>query len=129
MWKIFIGILSDKLYDYLKSKRLLIDKMILRNCKRNMIELGMTWIDYKKAFAMVPYSWFKILWHFSLQTNCKLELNKSDILIVDKQTGECHIIDAACPFDTRVKKKEQEKVQQYHELKRHIVRLGNANMW
>ena len=34
---------------------------------------------------------------------------KPDIWIVDNQTGECHIIDVACPFDTRVKGKEQER--------------------
>ena len=38
--------------------------------------------------------------------------------LVDKQIGECHIIDVACPFDARVKENEQEEVEQYHELKR-----------
>ena len=73
MWKTLTGILSDELYDHLESKRLLpeeqkgcriksrgtkgqllIDKMVLRNCKRRMTGLGKTCIDYKKAFDMVP---------------------------------------------------------------------------
>ena len=76
--KLFTGILSNELYDHLESEKLLpqgqkgcrrrsretkdqllIDKMILRNCKRRMTGLEMAWIDYKKAFDMVPHSWFK----------------------------------------------------------------------
>ena len=49
----------------------------------------------------------KILWNFSVQTTQKLEHNKPNILIIDKHTRECHRIDVACPFDTRVKEKEQ----------------------
>ena len=33
--------------------------MILRNCKRRVTGFGMVWIDYKKAFDMVPHSWLK----------------------------------------------------------------------
>ena len=65
----------------------------------------------------------RILWDFSVQTDCKLEHNKPDILIVDKQTGECHIIDAACPFDTIVKDKDLEKVKRCHKSKRQKGRL------
>lgn len=39
------------------------------------------------------------------------------------QTGECHTTDATCPFCRTVKEKEQEKLQQYHELKREIGRF------
>ena len=65
----------------------------------------------------------KILWDFSVQTDHKLEHNKPDILIVDKQAGECYIIDVACSFDTTVKEKEQEKVERYHKLMREKGRL------
>ena len=36
--------------------QLLIDKTILRDCKKRHTNLGMAWIDYKKAY-MVPHSW------------------------------------------------------------------------
>ena len=71
----------------------------------------------------------KILWDFSVETDRKLEKNESDILIVDKQKGECYIIYVACPFDTRVKEKEQEKVERYHKLKREIGRLWQCKKW
>ena len=34
------------------------------------------------------------------------------------QTGECHTTDATYLFGRTVKEKEQEKLEQYHELKR-----------
>ena len=37
--------------------QLLIDKMILRNAKRRKTNLNVAWIDYKKAFDSLPYSW------------------------------------------------------------------------
>ena len=36
------------------KNQLLINKIILRNCKRRLNRLGMTWIDYKKAYDMIP---------------------------------------------------------------------------
>ena len=37
--------------------QLLIDKMVLRDCRRRHINLSMAWIDCKKAFDTVPHSW------------------------------------------------------------------------
>ena len=37
--------------------QLLIDKAILKNCRRRLTNLSMAWIDYKKAYDMVPHSW------------------------------------------------------------------------
>jgi len=31
-------------------------KMVLKNCRRHT-NLNMAWIDYKKAYDMVPHSW------------------------------------------------------------------------
>ena len=36
--------------------QLLIDKMILCDCRKRHTNLGMAWIDYKKAYDMVPHS-------------------------------------------------------------------------
>ena len=37
--------------------QLLIDKTVLRDCKKRHTNLAMAWIDYKKAYDMVPHSW------------------------------------------------------------------------
>ena len=76
MWKILTGIISERLYIYLEETntiphqqkgcrrkcrgtkdQLLIDKMVMMNSKRRKTNLSMAWIDYKKAFDMIPHSW------------------------------------------------------------------------
>ena len=37
--------------------QLLIDKMVMMNSKGRKTNLSMAWIDYKKAFDMIPHSW------------------------------------------------------------------------
>ena len=37
--------------------QLLVDKAIPKKCRRRMTNLSMAWIDYKKAYDMVPHSW------------------------------------------------------------------------
>ena len=76
IWKLMTGIISDVMYEFLaesdylpleqkgcKSKirgakdQLLIDKPILRDSKRKHRNLAMAWVDYRKAYDMVPHSW------------------------------------------------------------------------
>ena len=76
MWKLMTGIIANRVYEYLEmnnllpveqkgcrrnSRRtkdqLLIDKMVLDDRKKRHTNLGMTWIDYKKAYDMIPHSW------------------------------------------------------------------------
>ena len=40
-----------------KERCLLVDKTILADCKQRHKNLTMAWIDYKKAYDMVPHSW------------------------------------------------------------------------
>ena len=56
------GLLADEQKGRRKGSRgtkdqLLIDKVILKNCRRRLTNLSMAWIDYKKAYDMVPHSW------------------------------------------------------------------------
>ena len=39
--------------------QLLIDKAIMENFRRRKVGLSMVWIDYQKAYDMVPHSWIK----------------------------------------------------------------------
>ena len=76
MWKLLTGMIADSLYNYLEDgsllpheqkgcrkrsrgakDQLLIDRMVIRNCKRRLTGLGMAWIDYKKAFDFLPHTW------------------------------------------------------------------------
>ena len=76
MWKLMTGIIADQMYDYLEREhllpdeqkgcrrksrgtkdQLLIDKTILKDCRKRHTNLAMAWIDYKKAYDFVPHSW------------------------------------------------------------------------
>ena len=48
-----------------------------------------------------------------MQTESKIEHNRPDIVVIEKKSKTCYIIDVACPFDTRIEKKEMEKKDAY----------------
>uniref|UniRef100_A0A1X7VT24 Uncharacterized protein n=1 Tax=Amphimedon queenslandica TaxID=400682 RepID=A0A1X7VT24_AMPQE len=48
---------------------------------------------------------------------------KPDIVVVMKREKSCMIIDVAVPGDTQVEGKEDEKVENYQELRQEIVKL------
>ena len=72
------GIFANKIYDHLLANdilpdeqkgcrrrsrgtkdQLLIDKAVTREAKRKKRHLSMAWIDYRKAYDMVPHSWMQ----------------------------------------------------------------------
>ncbi|MEM7298655.1 MAG: reverse transcriptase domain-containing protein [Bacteroidota bacterium] len=76
MWKLLSGIFASKIYDHLHSNgllpdeqkgcrkgtrgtkdQLLIDKAVLKEAKRKHRCLSMAWIDYRKAYDMIPHTW------------------------------------------------------------------------
>ena len=76
MWKLLTGIMGEKLHQHLEKNglladeqkgcrkgsrgtkdQLIVDKAILKNCRRRLINLSMAWVDYRKAYDMVPHSW------------------------------------------------------------------------
>ena len=76
MWKLLTGMISNALYDFMESSgklpieqkgcrrkcrgtkdQLLIDKTVLKDCRKRHTNLGMALIYYKKAYDMVPHSW------------------------------------------------------------------------
>ena len=75
-WKLLTALVSDEIYSFLEKNQLLpeeqkgcrrrsrgtadqlyIDRMILREVRMRKKNLAMGWIDYRKAFDMVPHSW------------------------------------------------------------------------
>ena len=75
-WKLLTIIIADEIYEYLDSEMMLpeeqkgcrrkprgthdllfIDKMILKKVKTRQKNHATAWIDYKKAFDLIPHSW------------------------------------------------------------------------
>lgn len=76
MWKTLTGIVANKLYEHLEDQdmigneqmgcrrntrgtkdHLMLDKTVLRDSKTRKTNLAMGWIDYRKAYDLVPHSW------------------------------------------------------------------------
>ena len=76
MWKLFTGMVAEDMYLFMennhllpeeqqgcrrKSKgmkdQLLSDKTILIDCRKRKTNLAMAWIDYRKAYDLIPHSW------------------------------------------------------------------------
>ena len=116
-WKLLTGMIAEEMYGFLEREKLLpeeqkgcrkrssgtkdqllIDKTVLRDCKKRKTNLAMAWIDYKKAFDMVPHSWIleclelfgiaenvrKFMWNS--MRSWKLELTSSG-----ESLGDVHI--------------------------------------
>ena len=109
-WKLLTGIIADKIYGFLenegelpeeqegcrrKSKgtgdQLYIDKMLLQEVKqRKNLEMG--WIDYQKAYDMVPRYWV-------IETLNKMGIKK-DVVNIFGKTMKCWRVELACGDET-----------------------------
>ena len=52
-----------------------------------------------------------------------IEARRPDIMVLNKETKECLIVDIAVPGDTRINTKEDEKIEKYRDLCRELGRL------
>ena len=76
MWKTLTGIVASKLYDHLDTQgvigeeqkgcirrtqgtkdHLMLDKNLMRDSKKRSSNLAIAWIDYQKAYDMLPHPW------------------------------------------------------------------------
>ena len=74
MWKLLSDLIADQIYGYLDQQKLIpdeqkgcgkrsrrtndllyIDRPVIREVKSRKRNLAMTWIDYMKAYVMVPH--------------------------------------------------------------------------
>ena len=52
----------------------------------------------------------KILWNFSIQREMKINHNKPDLIVLEKEKI-WYIVDVACPFDPQIENKGKDKVK------------------
>ena len=97
MLKLLTGMIAEETYKYLDHRKLLpdeqkgcrrgsrgtkdhllIDKTVLKDCRRRHTYLSMAWIDYKKAYDLVPHSWIiECMKMFGIAENVTNFLGKS----------------------------------------------------
>jgi len=94
-------------------------------CKKHELPHTEKWYDHR-AESVIENAKVKLLWDFNIQTDKVIEARRPDLVLVNKETNECQIIDIAIPGDTRVVRKEEEKIEKYKELGFEISRLWNV---
>ena len=97
MWKLLRGVIGEEMYNYLEREKILLEeqkvckrgsrrikdqlliaKMVSKDCKKRHTNLFMAWIDYRKAYDFVSYSWVnKCMSLFGIAENLRTLLQKS----------------------------------------------------
>ena len=90
--------------------------------KKHGLEHSEQWYQ-QKAEKVSENDKLKLFWDFNFFTDRVIEARRPDIMVPNKETKECLIVDTAVPGDTRVTTKEDEKIEKYSELCRELWRL------
>ena len=97
MWRLLTEVIAEEMYSYIEQEKilpeeqkgckrgshrtkdqLLIDKRVLKDFKKRHTNLSMTWIDYRKAYDLVPHSWVnECMEMFGIAENLRTFLQKS----------------------------------------------------
>ena len=72
------------------------DKEVLKDCKRRSTNLTMTWVDYRKAYDMIPHSWIsECLEVFGIAGNTKNflvnSINKWKLKLTSNGVSLCNV--------------------------------------
>ena len=76
--------------------------------------------------SVLEYKGYKILWDFSIHTDYVIEVQRPDLVAVDKKERSCKIIDFAVPGDSRLEEKEKDKMEKYQDLGRELQKIWNV---
>ena len=95
-------------------------------CKKYGMEVEEKWYKHKPE-AVIQNEDVKILWDFMIQCDRVIEHRKPDIVVIEKKTNKCFIIDVANPGDHNLEKKKAEKLENYAELRVEVARMWNKD--
>ena len=95
---------------------------LARKCN---FEAGDKWYEHEAESALENED-YKILWDFSIQTDHVIEARRPYLVVVDKKKRTCKIIDLPVPGDSRIERKEKEKIEKYQDLRRELQKSWNV---
>ena len=98
----------------------------LELCERYDLAQGVKWYNHQPE-SVIENESVRILWDFNIQTDHYIEHRRPDILVFEKDSRRCFIIDIASPGDKRVVEKEQEKIEHYSDLKRELKKIWKCS--
>ena len=56
------------------------------------------------------------MWDFTIQTDREITARRPDIVLINKHTKSCDIIDVAVPGEARIMANQEEKIDKYQDL-------------
>ena len=95
-------------------------------CRKYGIECTDKWYDHQ-PLAVTENREVRITWDMTVYTDRKLNHNRPDITLVQKDTQEWTLIDIAVPADQNIISTEEEKVDRYQDLAFGIKRIHRAS--
>ncbi|XP_067944947.1 uncharacterized protein [Watersipora subatra] len=80
-------------------------------------------LNESKTEAVLENEKVKLLWDFNVHTDKVIEARRPDLILINKETKQCHVIDTAIPGDAKVVQKEDEKIGKSKELRFEMNKL------
>ena len=68
------------------------------------------------------------MWGFSIQTDHVIEAWRPDLVVADQKERSRKIIDFVVPGDSRIEKKEKDKIAKYQDLGRELQKIWNVKV-
>ena len=68
---------------------------------------------------------FKVLWDFNIQTDNVIEQRRPDMIIMDKTSKKTQIVNFDVPTNHWIKISQQNKIDNFQDLKRELQKLWN----
>ena len=98
----------------------------LELCQKFGLVGEVKWYNHKPAIV-VENGRVKILWDFNMQTDHVTQHRRPDIVVLCKNERKCHLINIAVPGGKRIELKEQEKIDNYTELRQEVKKIWNLS--
>ena len=91
-------------------------------CKKYGVKVCERWYKHKVE-CVIENDFVKILWDVCIQVDRQIEYRRLDIVVMEKNTRNCLIIDVAYPVDNNLILKRNKKLDNYSELRLEIARM------
>ena len=98
----------------------------LELCQKFGLSGEVKWYNHKSA-SVVLIDRVKVLRDLNIQTDHVIQHRRPDIVVLYKTERKRHLIDIAVPGEKTVRLKEQEKVNNYSELRRGVKKIWNLS--
>ena len=127
-WHIMAGCQKLAATQYLDRHNKVAAVLHMDICKYYGIDVqGQHWYEYKPD-RVVENDEATILWDSQIITDRCIPCNKPDIVVREKRTARCLVIDVAIPSDYNIRDKSTEKMSKYVDLQIECQRMWDKRV-